>query len=178
MNQRAGSETQPRSGMHSAQLAFRFLQRRVGADAAAWTGGLLSAMLLRFDFDAGRIDWLDFGIVAVAAVIAQALVGVATGLYLGRWRLGSFDEVSALARTVAWVSSLLFLAELRLSDRFVPLSVVIGGGLISFVLMGSGRYLIRSYDDGRRRPAGPDAHRLLVFGAGDAGAQIVASLLR
>ena len=105
-------------------------------------------------------------------------MGLATGLYLGRWRLGSFDEVAALARTVAGVSSILFLVELRLSHRFVPLSAVIGGGVIAFVLMGAARYFIRSYDDERRRPTGPDVHRLLVFGAGDAGSQVVGSMLR
>ena len=164
--------------MHSARLALLFLQRRIGADALAWTGGLLSALILRYDFDASRIDWPRFGVVAAAAVVLQVLAGLTTGLYLGRWRLGSFDEVSALARTVAGVSSLLFLAELRQSDRFVPLSVVLGGGVVAFVLMGCARYLIRSYDDERRRPTGADVHRLLVFGAGEAGAQIVASLLR
>jgi FlaA1/EpsC-like NDP-sugar epimerase/dTDP-4-amino-4,6-dideoxygalactose transaminase/lipopolysaccharide/colanic/teichoic acid biosynthesis glycosyltransferase len=164
--------------MHSARLAFLFLQRRIGADALAWTGGLLCAVLLRFDFDASQVDWPAFGLAAAAAVVVQVVVGLATGLYLGRWRLGSFDEVSALARTVAWVSSSLFLVELRQSHRFVPLSAVIGGGIIAFVLMGSARYFIRSYDEDRRRPTGPDVHRLVVFGAGDAGAQIVASLLR
>ncbi|MDQ1488333.1 MAG: hypothetical protein QOJ23_847, partial [Actinomycetota bacterium] len=164
--------------MHSARLAFLFLQRRIGADALAWTAGLISAVLLRFDFHAGRIAWPGFALLVAASVVVQVLVGLATGLYLGRWRLGSFDEVSALARTVAGVSSSLFLVELRQSHRFVPLSVVVGGGIIAFVLMGASRYLIRSYDEGRRRPTGPDVHRLLVFGAGDAGAQIVASLLR
>ena len=164
--------------MHSARLAFLFLQRRIGADALAWTGGLISALLLRYDFDAGRIDWAAFGLITAAAVVVQVLAGLTTGLYLGRWRLGSFEEVSALARTVAGVSSLLFLVELRHSDRFVPLSVVVGGGIVAFVLMGCARYVIRSYDDERRRPTGPDVHRLLVFGAGDAGAQIVGSLLR
>ncbi len=164
--------------MHSARLAFLFLQRRIGADALAWTGGLISAILLRYDFDAGRIDWLAFGFLAATAFVVQVLVGLATGLYLGRWRLGSFDEVSALARTVAGVTSFLFLVELRQSDHLVPLSVVVGGGVIAFVLMGLARYLIRSYDEDRRRPTGPDVDRLLVFGAGDAGAQIVASLLR
>src|SRR5688572_19762641 len=164
--------------MQSARLAFLFLQRRIGADALAWTGGLLSAVLLRYDFHASRIDWPAVAITAVAAVVAQVLVGLGTGLYLGRWRLGSFEEVSALVRTVAGVSSLLFLFELRQSHRFVPLSAVVGGGIISFVLMGAARYLIRSYDEERRRPTGADVRRLLVFGAGDAGAQIVASLLR
>jgi FlaA1/EpsC-like NDP-sugar epimerase/dTDP-4-amino-4,6-dideoxygalactose transaminase/lipopolysaccharide/colanic/teichoic acid biosynthesis glycosyltransferase len=164
--------------LHSARLAFLFLQRRIGADALAWTGGLMSAVLLRYDFHAGRVGWPAFAVLAVAAIAAQTVVGLATGLYLGRWRLGSFDEVSALARTVAGVSSLLFLGELRQSHRFVPLSVIVGGGVIAFVLMGAARYLIRSYDEERRRPTGPDVHRTLVFGAGEAGAQIVASLLR
>ncbi len=164
--------------MHSARLAFLFLQRRIGADGLAWMGGLISAALLRYDFAPGRIDWPAFGSLAAAAVVVQVLVGLATGLYLGRWRLGSFDEVSALARTVAGVSSFLFLVELRQPHRLVPLSVVVGGGIIAFVLMGLSRYLIRSYDEDRRRPTGPDVHRLLVFGAGDAGAQIVVSLLR
>src|SRR5438105_1604290 len=164
--------------MHPARLAFLFLQRRIGADALAWTGGLISAVLLRYDFHPGRIGWAGFALLTVAAVVAQVIVGLTTGLYLGRWRLGSFEEVSALARTVAGVSSFLFLVELRLSHRFVPLGAVVGGGVIAFVLMGAARYLIRSYDEEHRRPTGPDVHRLLVFGAGDAGAQIVASLLR
>jgi FlaA1/EpsC-like NDP-sugar epimerase/dTDP-4-amino-4,6-dideoxygalactose transaminase/lipopolysaccharide/colanic/teichoic acid biosynthesis glycosyltransferase len=164
--------------MHSARLAFLFLQRRIGADSLAWTAGLISALLLRYDFHTGRISWPAFGVLAAAAAVLQVLVGLATGLYLGRWRLGSFDEVSALVRTVMGVTSLLFLVELRQSHRFIPLSVVIGGGLVAFVLMGAARYLIRSYDEDRRRPTGPDVRRLLVFGAGDAGAQMVASLLR
>ena len=164
--------------MHSARLAFLFLQRRIGADALAWTGGLISAVLLRYDFDAGRIDWPKLLVTVAAAVFAQVLVGLGTGLYLGRWRLGSFDEVSALVRTVVGVTSLLFLVELRQSHRFVPLSAVVGGGVIAFVFMGAARYLIRSYDEERRRPTGPDVRRLLVFGAGEAGAQIIATLLR
>jgi FlaA1/EpsC-like NDP-sugar epimerase/dTDP-4-amino-4,6-dideoxygalactose transaminase/lipopolysaccharide/colanic/teichoic acid biosynthesis glycosyltransferase len=166
------------SSMHSARLAFLFLQRRIGADALAWTAGLVCALLLRYDFDPGRIDWPAFALIAAGAVVGQVIAGLATGLYLGRWRHGSFEEVSALGRTVAGVSSLMFLAELRQTHRFVPLSVVVGGGVVAFVLMGCARYLIRSYDEERRRPTGPDVRRLLVFGAGDAGAQIVASLLR
>src|SRR5256714_1614759 len=150
--------------MHSARLAFLFLQRRIGADALAWTGGLISAVLLRYDCHAGRVGWAGFAVLAAAAVVIQVVAGLATGLYLGRWRLGSFDEVSALARTVAWVSSILFLVELRQSHRFVPLSVMLGGGVIAFVLMGSARYFIRSYDEERRRPTGPDVRRLLVVG--------------
>ena len=178
MEQHPQQSVTPTSSMHSARLALVFLQRRIGADSLAWTAGLICALILRYDFHASRIDWLAFGFLATGAAIVQVLVGLATGLYLGRWRLGSFDEVSALVRTVAGATSLLFLVELRLSHRFVPLSVVIGGGVIAFVLMGAARYLVRSHDEERRRPTGPNVRRLVVFGAGDAGAQIVASLLR
>ena len=51
-------------GMHSARLAFLFLQRRIGADALAWTGGLISAVLLRYDFHAGRVGWAGFALLA------------------------------------------------------------------------------------------------------------------
>src|SRR5207302_7152187 len=95
--------------MHSVRLAFLFLQRRIGADALAWTGGLISAILLRYDFHPGRIDWPRFGLLAAATVVVQVMAGLATGLYLGRWRLGSFEEVSALVRTVAGVTSVLSL---------------------------------------------------------------------
>ena len=81
----------PVGSMHSARLAFLFLQRRIGADALAWTAGLISAVLLRYDFNPGLVDWVSFGVVAVAAVVVQVVVGLGTGLYLGRWRLGSFD---------------------------------------------------------------------------------------
>src|SRR5205809_539676 len=129
--------------MHSARLAFLFLQRRIGADALAWTGGLISAAFLRYDFHAGRVGWAGFALLAAAAVVIQVVAGLATGLYLGRWRLGSFDEVSALARTVAGVSSSLFLVELRQSHRFVPLSVVPAGALIAFPPIAASRFLTR-----------------------------------
>jgi FlaA1/EpsC-like NDP-sugar epimerase/dTDP-4-amino-4,6-dideoxygalactose transaminase/lipopolysaccharide/colanic/teichoic acid biosynthesis glycosyltransferase len=164
--------------MHPARLALLFLQRRIGADALAWTGGVVSAVLLRYDFNVGRIEWPALALTVAAAVLGQVLVGLGTGLYLGRWRLGSFEEVSALVRAVAGVTFLLFLVDLRQASRLVPLSTVLGGGIVAFVLMGAARYVIRSYDEERRRPSGPDVRRLLVFGAGEAGAQIVASLLR
>jgi FlaA1/EpsC-like NDP-sugar epimerase/dTDP-4-amino-4,6-dideoxygalactose transaminase/lipopolysaccharide/colanic/teichoic acid biosynthesis glycosyltransferase len=167
-----------RRTVHPARLAFLFLQRRIGADALAWMGGLFSAVLLRYDFDADRVDWPGYAVLAAAAVALQVVVGVATGLYLGRWRLASFDEVSALGRAVVGVTGALCLAELGQARRFIPLSAVVGGGIIAFILMGAARYAVRRHDDACRRPTGPDVRRLLVFGAGDAGAQIVASLLR
>src|SRR2546425_10315564 len=107
------------SSMHSARLAFLFLQRRIGADALAWTGGLLGAVFLRYDFHAGRINWSGFALLVAAAVVAQVLVGLTTGLYLGRWRLGSFDEGSALGRPLGGGRALLFPGQVRLSPPVV-----------------------------------------------------------
>jgi hypothetical protein len=35
----------------------------------------------------------------VLAVVLQIVAGLSPGLYLGRWRVGSFEEVAALAET-------------------------------------------------------------------------------
>jgi FlaA1/EpsC-like NDP-sugar epimerase len=157
------------------RLALVFLQRRITADALAWVGGLAAATAIRYDFDLTRIDLEGLAVFVAVAAALQVLVGILTGLYLGRWRLGSFDEVSALGRTSAEATAVLVVADL-VGPRFVPLSAVFAGGIIAFVLMGAARYLIRSREQQRRRPT--DARRLVVLGAGEAGAQITQRLLR
>ena len=158
--------------------ARRILQRRVASDGLAWAAGLTGASLLRYDFHPGSIGVSGLATFAAAALGIQVVVGLLTGLYLGRWRLGSFDEVAALARTVTWVAAILLLLDLPESHRPVPLSATVGGGLIAFILMGASRYVIRAHREAERRPNRTDARRLIVFGAGDAGAETVARMLR
>ena len=160
------------------RVAHRLSQRRIGGDGLAWAAGLAGASLLRYDFHPGSIGIAGLLVFVAAAIAGQIVVGELTGLYLGRWRLGSFDEVAALARTVASVALVLLVLDLPESHRQVPLSATIGGGLIAFLLMGASRYAIRARRDAQRRPKRTDARRAIVFGAGDAGAEAVARMLR
>ena len=152
---------------------------RLMADSAAWVVALTLASLLRVDFDlSGLSIGGQFAIIPV--LVACHLVGAwITGLYAGRSRAGSFDEVAALARTVAITTPLVFAIDLIASDpRMVPLSAPVGAGFGAFVLMGAIRYLARATRDRARRPSGADVQRLVVFGAGEGGAQVVGAMLR
>lgn len=161
---------------------FLIRRRRViqaSADAAAWALALWLAAWMRFEFDMTAVPVAGLlGAVPVAAS-AQVFTGVVTGLYLGRWRFGSFDEAAALVR--ATVGTALVYAAVdafALPGRPVPRSVVAVGTVLAFVFMGTSRYLWRALLDHRRRPRSADVERIVVFGAGEAGYQILTSMLR
>ena len=79
---------------------------QMAVDLAAWAAGLYFAMVLRFEsFVPQRLEPLPpvaacSTAIAIAAVL-QAVSGLALGLYLGRWRFGTLDEVSHLVGSVA-----------------------------------------------------------------------------
>src|SRR5690606_17449391 len=63
------------------------------------------------------------------------------------------------------------------SRRLVPISAVFAGGVMALMLMSAVRYVWRLQLERRRRPS-VDAAGVLVFGAGEVGAQLLASMLR
>ncbi len=147
-------------------------------DVLCWAAALSLATALRFDLTPGRIDVPGLLLAVPLAAVAQALAAPVFGLYRGRWPFGGFDEVAALAKTALVVTALLFGVNRAADARLVPRGVPLAAGLTGLVLMAGGRYLWRCRDERRRRPSGDGCRRLLVFGAGEAGAQIIRSLLR
>jgi FlaA1/EpsC-like NDP-sugar epimerase len=151
---------------------------QAGADVVSWAFALTFAVLARFDFTASRLD--DTRLLPALAIAGamQLVAGLTTGLYRGRRRYGSFDEVAVLAPATLIVTVALFAANLVSEPlRMIPMSTTVGGGIFALVLMGSTRYAWRLRLERRRRPIGPEARRLLVFGAGDPGVQIINALL-
>ena len=159
-----------------------FVQRRllvqVSIDSCAWALALAFGLLLRYEFAPPAESWPHLAIVIVVAGIAQTVAGLASGLYLGRWRFGSFDEVLGLVRSVMGATAVLFVIDLLAgSPRLVPLSVVLAAGTATIVITGAARYAWRLSLDGRRRP-GSQGSPIIVFGAGESGAQVITSMLR
>jgi FlaA1/EpsC-like NDP-sugar epimerase len=60
----------------------------------------------------------------------------------------------------------------------VPLSTPLIGGFVAIVLMAAVRYSRRLDMERRRRPSDTAAERIVVFGAGEGGAQVVTAMLR
>jgi FlaA1/EpsC-like NDP-sugar epimerase len=165
------------------ESTFRALARRRLAvqfvlDALAWAIALTLSALARYDLAVIDISWPGLLAAIPMAGLVQLLVGLTAGLYRGRWRFGSFEEVAALA----WATGLtaLILGGLDVAVRPahpVPVSAMLVGGFVALVFMSATRYVWRLALERRRRPLSA-AGRTLVFGAGEGGAQVVTAMLR
>jgi FlaA1/EpsC-like NDP-sugar epimerase len=159
-------------------VRHRFLVQSA-LDSACWALGLFVALLLRFDFSPSRTYVLGVLAFIPLASLAQFSAGVPFGLYTGRWRFGSFDEVAGLVPATAAATGILFTANVLISDpQLLPRSVPLAGGVFALVAMAGLRYMWRLALERRRRPRGEGAQRLLVFGAGEGAVQVVTALLR
>jgi FlaA1/EpsC-like NDP-sugar epimerase len=168
------------------RLAERRGPVQAAIDMLAWAIALPAAMFLRYEF-AAPSHWGPFsfgevvlGIALVGAI--QVLVGATGGLYRGRWRFGSFDEVAHLVgsvfiATVAFSLINRFGAD-RLGGRLVPHSVTIVAGVLALLAMSGARYLFRLHLERQLRPDAEATEKVLVFGAGEGGIQLVTSMLR
>ena len=111
--------------------------------------------------------------------LIQAIVGYIVGIYRRRWRYGSFDEIAGLFVTsVVSIAILLFLRFFDHSLNPYPRSVIVIGGLAGVFLMAANRYVWRLIRQQLRRPTEQTATKILVYGAGEGGIQIVNTLLR
>jgi FlaA1/EpsC-like NDP-sugar epimerase len=111
--------------------------------------------------------------------LIQAIVGYAVGIYRRKWRYGSFDEIAGLLKTTTISVAILLL--LRLFDNSpnpYPRSVIVIGGFAGVFLMAANRYMWRLIREQLRRPNELTATKILVYGAGEGGIQIVNTLLR
>ena len=147
-------------------------------DGAAWGIALCLATLLRYDFHLAPYDLGGLVVLVPVAVVVQAVAGLAAGLYTGRARYGSFDEVVSMVRSTVLTSCFLFVVNPLAEPRLVPASVPIVGGVIALALLGGIRYTWRLALERKRRPSGDGCHRLLVFGAGEGATQVIPALLR
>jgi FlaA1/EpsC-like NDP-sugar epimerase len=164
-------------------LGFAFsavYRRRVAracADALALAAALVFATLLRHDGHVEQINPHGLSVLLVATMVAQVVVGGRFGLYSGRWRYGCFEEVWALARTIAVTTGVVLVMD-TLLGRQAPRSAIIASGMIALVLTGGVRYGVRLLAERRMRPRSERARRVIVVGAGEGGEQVVRAMLR
>ncbi|WP_222192750.1 nucleoside-diphosphate sugar epimerase/dehydratase [Modestobacter italicus] len=156
---------------------WRLLRGAVLAvDVAALHAGIVLATTARYDgaLDQANTTGLLLGMALVTVVFPVA--ATALRLHQGRYAVGSADEVKALGAAVALTAlALLGLDAAAGTPRLLPLSVPPIAAVLAFVLMIGCRLAIRSQREGAARPR--TGRRTLVFGAGDAGEQLIRSML-
>ncbi len=161
--------------MLSALLAHRFVFQ-AAIDAAIWAFALWLATFLRHEFELSYSEYRGLLIAIPVAATIHLACGIATGIYLGRWKVGSFEEVAGLVRSATLAAALLVIIDT--STRWVPLSVAFIAPMAALVLMGGVRYAWRFLRERRRRPNGKELSRVVVFGAGEGASQVITAMLR
>lgn len=152
-------------------------------DIMAWSAAATMALLMRSSLQ----DVPNIGSLAQdtlfralpAVVIIQAVTGYVVGIYRHRWRYGSFDEVKGLIVSATVTTTILLLLRFmdRSADAF-PRSAIIAGGILGLFFTAASRYTWRLAREQLRRPTELTAQKLLVYGAGEGGIQIVNTMLR
>ena len=80
-------------------------------------------------------SWLGFGV--ACAALAQAVVGLAVGLYLGRAAIASFDELLLLVSTVAVVAAVVAFSGQQLGLVHQVELALLGAAVALLVMTGA-----------------------------------------
>jgi FlaA1/EpsC-like NDP-sugar epimerase len=150
---------------------------------AIWSVTAIAASYARFEYQ-GHHD--PFGATRSSVIrvipivlVVHAIVGYVVGIYRRRWRYGSFDEIGGLVVAALVTTSVLFL--LRFFDNSLnpfPRSVIFISGFAGLCFVAASRYVWRLTREQLRRPTAQTAAKILVYGAGEGGIQMVNTLLR
>lgn len=152
-------------------------------DVLAWSAAATLALVLRAYLQdeqniSGAVQGILYRALPIVAVV-QAITGYLVGIYRRRWRYGSFDEVKGLILS-ALITTTVLLA-IRFTDRSIdafPRSAIVTGGILGLFFTAASRYTWRLVREQLRRPSELTAKKILIYGAGEGGIQIVNTMLR
>jgi len=143
-------------------------------DVAMTCLAFTTTLVLRYDGSVPAGAWGDYRTFLPVAILAVIVCNSALGLYGQLWRHASIYE----ARRMALSGCAVFVAllGLELLERRIPLSVLVSGTLAATFLMALTRFQSRLF--AFRRQGEQPGLRVVVIGSGDAGASLVADMLR
>ena len=144
-------------------------------DAMSWVLATAVIVGVRLDFSVNQLQWRSILVYMAVSIAVLVGVGYATKTYRGRFRVGSFDEAVGLAIHFA-VVGLLTTVGSALLDTSLPRSIPVLVPPIALITAAAGRWTFRSMRDRRSPDEAESIKRALVYGAGDAGNQVVGLL--
>jgi FlaA1/EpsC-like NDP-sugar epimerase len=155
----------------------RYQIGQVLIDVCAYLVSLAVMLFVRFDLDPPDRQLRDFWkFLPIAVAVAVIIFGLRAGL-LRRHRYGSFEDVAALGAASGVVTAIAFAIDIQTSPRWLPISVVVTGGITGFVGSLAVRYSRRLQVEHRLHPQGESPRRVLLFGAGKAGNAIIQAMV-
>jgi FlaA1/EpsC-like NDP-sugar epimerase len=149
----------------------------VCTDAVAWVVATDLATLGRYNFGTGGGRWGAISVLALLLAAGQVTIGALLRIYRGRYQTGSFDELRALAVSATTVAVIAAALMAIIRPAGVPRSVPFLAWPLALFGMCVVRGIKRMLIQAERRPR-HGAERIVVFGAGEAGAGLIQQMLR
>lgn len=142
-------------------------------DCIAWCVAVALIVGTRYEFYLSVEQWNTVLLYAALACGAQIVVGTILKLYRGKYRLGSFEESLGLLLSMVLVALALiatFVAIRGLED--FPRGIAFLAPPFALTFMAAGRWAYRAWSTPKRTNT-EDAEKVLIYGAGDAGYQLL-----
>lgn len=141
-------------------------------DFCCWQFAMLVLLATRYDFVLEPDQWRALFTYSALLGIAQVLLGYATRVYRGRFRIGSFEEAAGLTMLVFSLAAVIGVAFAVLLPNLPRASGFIAPALALLTML-VGRFVAREWLMRRSdRLHAVDAEPVLVYGAGNAGQQL------
>lgn len=146
-------------------------------DMVVWTSGLLLAGWATHDLMRVPVQFRS-AVLLPALLLVPAAAGLLAGLYRSRRERGSLDEIIGIVLAAcATCCVLVAVGPLLLPGQRAPLRTVAGAMAVALLAMLTARYILFAIRRGSRAQVSASAQKIIVFGAGDAGTQLVRSLI-
>ena len=145
-------------------------------DGFAWVLALTAGGWLRYNGDLSRIAPVQVIEIVALAVVLQTGFGMLSHRYRGRHLVGSIDDAIHVAGVTVATGLVLFVIGLT-AVIAVPRSLPIIATLVALPLLLGPRIVLRLSREHRDRPDAGSAERVIVFGAGRGGQQIIRAML-
>ncbi len=148
-------------------------------DILAWIIALFVGIIIRYNFQLHFLDWYAIAYIVPILILLQLSIGMLMGLYTGKWRFGSFEEVGSLGKSLVIITILTFLLDATLMHkRPVPLGSILISAALAFLIMATGRWFWRARTEKQLLSKGDRSKNMLILGAGEAGYQIISAIQR
>lgn len=139
-------------------------------DTGCWAAASLALVIMRYNFKLTSEQTQIVLLYAALAMGLQLVVGVGTQLYRGRYRVASFEEATQLAAVGLGIGIVLAIGFAWLAPAYYPRVMTFTVPFAALILMAAGRFLLRTLTG--TNTSTNQAERVIVYGAGNAGAQL------
>lgn len=166
--------------MHLRLTKARHIFPIIAVDAIIIAGAFFMALELRFDFELPWNNITHFALAIPVITAAFLAFNAALGIYSGKWKYASFDEIWALFRATVLTSviAVVFVLVVPRVRQDVPVGVTLSGAVIALLALCALRLFSRLFGESRMRKAQPGGKNVLIVGAGEAGEAIAHAMMR